>query len=103
MKLGQRRTFRGFEDEKGSYFHHRRNWRDRAKFWMIGFVICMVGAAAAIYIKGMFDSVSQSKFLRYEPVDVPPPDVSSRHFKERVEYERRDLIIEERARKSSGQ
>lgn len=95
MKLGGRQV-RGFEDEKGSYFRYRRSWRHRMKFWLVGFLLCAIGAAAAIGVKVMFESVGKSKWYRYEPVDVPPPDVSSRHYKERVEYERRKLVLEER-------
>lgn len=91
---------RGFEDEKGAYFHYRRSWRRRMKYWVIGFVLCMIGAAAAMYTKSLFEAVSHSQFQRYEPVDVPPPDVSSRHYKERVEYERRNFLLEERGLKT---
>ncbi len=101
MKLGGRQV-RGFEDEKGAYFRYRRHWRHRMKFWLIGFLLCVIGAGAALYIKGMFEAVSQVKFLRYEPVDVPPPDVSSRHFKERVENERRNIIVKERQKMAEG-
>lgn len=33
--------------------------------------------------------------IRYEPVDVPPREVSPRHQKEREEYERRDRAVTE--------
>jgi hypothetical protein len=95
VKLEKRRAV-GFEDEKGSYFRYRRSWRHRMKFWLIGFLLCIIGAAAALYIRHLVETVSKSEFIRYEPVDVPPPDISSRHYKERTEYERRDLLLRER-------
>lgn len=80
----------------GNATHRRlRKWRLRRRLlrWGMILFIYVLGAMTTLGIRELLDSVSESKFIRYEPVDVPPPSVSPRHEREREEYERRDRVV----------
>lgn len=79
-----------------AYPTHRRSWRRTLRRWGMIFLVCLLGAAAALGLRGLLDSVGSSKHTRYEPVDVPPPSVSPRHEREREELERRDRALSEK-------
>jgi len=49
-------------------------------------------------VRSLLTSVGSAKHTRYEPVDVPPQEVSPRHQKEREEYERRERVLMEKSR-----
>jgi hypothetical protein len=74
------------------YFH--RHTGRRIRFWIVVTLICLLGALVAIGIRVALESVGTADFHRYEPVDVPPAEVSERHGRERMEYERRDEVVE---------
>jgi hypothetical protein len=77
-------------------FRHRR--RISMRFWGILVALCLLAALATLGVRVLFTSVGSAKHTRYEPVDVPPQEVSPRHQKEREEYERRDRIVTEQGR-----
>ncbi len=62
--------------------------------WGAIVVLCLLGAAGALGIRALLDSVGSAKHMRYEPVDVPPAEVSPRHEREREEYQRREREVE---------
>jgi hypothetical protein len=61
-------------------------------------VLCLLAAVATFGVRSLFTSVGSAKHIRYEPVDVPPLEISPRHQKEREEYERRERIVKEKSR-----
>jgi hypothetical protein len=71
-----------------------RSWRRRLRTWGAVLILCLLGAAAALGIRGLLNSVGSSRHTRYEPVDVPPAEVSPRHEREREEYQRREREAE---------
>ncbi len=77
-----------------SHRFQRTRLRRSIRFWALAISLCFIAALAALGIKFMFDSVGASKFMRYEPVDVPPPEISPRHAPERKELERREKVVE---------
>jgi hypothetical protein len=77
-------------------FRHRR--RISMRFWGILVALCLLTALATLGVRVLFTSVGSAKHTRYEPVDVPPQEVSPRHQKEREEYERRDRVVTEQGR-----
>jgi hypothetical protein len=77
-------------------FRHRR--RISMRFWGILVALCLFAALATLGVRVLFTSVGSAKHTRYEPVDVPPQEVSPRHQKEREEYERRDRVVTEQGR-----
>ena len=77
-------------------FRHRR--RISMRFWGILVALCLLAALATLGVRVLFTSVGFAKHTRYEPVDVPPQEVSPRHQKEREEYERRDRVVTEQGR-----
>ena len=77
-------------------FRHRR--RISMRFWGILVALCLLAALATLGVRVLFTSVGSAKHTRYEPVDVPPQEVSPRHQKEREEYERRDRVVTEQSR-----
>jgi hypothetical protein len=68
------------------------------RFLGIIVALCLLAALAALGVKTLFSSVGSAKHTRYEPVDVPPQEVSPRHQKEREEYKRRDRVVTEQGR-----
>jgi len=68
------------------------------RFLGILIVLCLLAALATLGVRTLFTSVGSAKHTRYEPVDVPPQEVSPRHQKEREEYERRDRVVTEQGR-----
>lgn len=78
------------------YPKHHRSWRRTLRLWGAVLAICLFGAAAAIGIRALLDSVGSARHMRYEPVDVPPESVSPRHERERGELERRDRAVSQR-------
>jgi len=68
------------------------------RFWVTVVALCLLGAIATLGVRLLLTSVGSAKHTRYEPVDVPPENVSPRHQKEREEYERRDRVLEEKSR-----
>lgn len=74
----------------------RRSWKRRLRGWGTILFLCLLGAAAALGVRVLIESVGDAKHTRYEPVDVPPPSVSPRHEREREEYERRDRVVLEK-------
>jgi hypothetical protein len=77
-------------------FRHRR--RMSMRFLGILVALCLLAALATLGVRTLFTSVGSAKHTRYEPVDVPPQEVSPRHQKEREEYERRDRALTEQSR-----
>jgi hypothetical protein len=79
---------------------HWLSLRGRRSLRFVGLVValCLLGALAALMVRSMFTSVGSAKHMRYEPVDVPPQEVSPRHQKERDEYERRERAVAEKNR-----
>lgn len=73
-----------------------RSWRRTFRRWGIILALCLLGAAAALGVRALLDSVGSAKHMRYEPVDVPPESVSPRHEREREEIERRNRAVLER-------
>jgi hypothetical protein len=59
--------------------------------------LCLIAAIASVGMQSLFTSVGSAKHIRYEPVDVPPEEVSPRHQKEREEYERRERVLIEKS------
>jgi len=78
------------------WFRHRQ--RSSMRFWGILVVLCLLAALATLGVRTLFTSVGSAKHTRYEPVDVPPQEISPRHQKEREEYERRDRVVTEQSR-----
>lgn len=62
--------------------------------WGAILLLCLLGAAGALGLRALLDSVGSAKHTRYEPVDVPPAEVSPRHEREREEYQRRERELE---------
>lgn len=76
----------------------RRKRRQRAiRFLGIIIALCLIAAIASFGMQSLFTSVGSAKHIRYEPVDVPPEEVSPRHQKEREEYERRERVLIEKS------
>lgn len=73
----------------------RRRWKRRIGLWGTVFILCMLGAGAALGVRMLLTSVGSAKHTRYEPVDVPPQTVSPRHEREREELERRERAMTE--------
>ncbi len=71
-----------------------RSWRRTLRLWGAILLLGLLGAAAALGVRALLDSVGSAKHTRYEPVDVPPAQVSPRHERERAEYQRRDRELE---------
>jgi hypothetical protein len=78
------------------WFRHRR--RSSIRFLGIIVALCLLAALATLGVRSLFTSVGSAKHTRYEPVDVPPQEVSPRHQREREEYERRDQVLTEQSR-----
>lgn len=81
----------------------RSHWlslRGRRSLRFLGLVValCLLAALATFGVRSLFTSVGSAKHIRYEPVDVPPQEVSPRHQKEREEYERRERAVTEKSR-----
>ena len=81
----------------------RSHWfslRGRRAIRFLGMVVvlCLLAAVATFGVRSLFTSVGSAKHIRYEPVDVPPQEISPRHQKEREEYERRERIVKEKSR-----
>lgn len=68
------------------------------RFLGIIVALCLLAALATLGVRTLFTSVGSAKHTRYEPVDVPPQEVSPSHQKEREEYERRDRVLTEQSR-----
>lgn len=77
-----------------AYPRRHRSWRRTARLWGALFLLCLFGAAATLGVRALLDSVGSAKHTRYEPVDVPPVQVSPRHEREREEYQRRERELE---------
>jgi len=81
----------------------RSHWfspRGRRSIRLLSIIValCLLAALATFGVKSLFTSVGSAKHMRYEPVDVPPQEVSPRHQKEREEYERRERVLTEKSR-----
>lgn len=70
--------------------HTRVGRRHRLKFWAVAVLVCLGAALLVLGIRAMVDSVGDARHLRYEPVDVPPAEVSPRHTRERDEVQRQE-------------
>ena len=83
-----------------SISHRFRHWRGRRSIRFLGVVValCLLAALATLGVRFLLTSVGSAKHIRYEPVDVPPLEVSPSHQKERDEYERRERILTEKSR-----
>ena len=77
-----------------------RHWRERWSIRFLGMVValCLLAALATVGVRSLLTSVGSAKHTRYEPVDVPPQEVSPSHQKEREEYERRERALTEKSR-----
>lgn len=73
---------------------YHRSWRRALRRWGTILLLCLLGAAGALGLRALLDSVGSAKYMRYEPVDVPPAEVSPRHEREREEYQRRERELE---------
>ncbi len=69
--------------------------RRAIRFFGMVVALCLLAALATLGVRSLLTSVGSAKHIRYEPVDVPPQEVSPRHQKERDEYERRDRTVTE--------
>ena len=80
--------------------HWFRHWRGRRSIRFLGMVValCLLAALATFGVRSLLTSVGSAKHIRYEPVDVPPQEVSPSHQKEREEYERRERVLTEKSR-----
>ncbi|OQW35085.1 MAG: hypothetical protein A4E19_01820 [Nitrospira sp. SG-bin1] len=76
-----------------SPFRRQRSWRHTLRGWGVILFLCLLGAAAALGVRTLLESVGSAKHTRYEPVDVPPSSVSPQHERERQELERRGRIV----------
>lgn len=74
----------------------RRSWKRKLREWGAILFLCLLGAAAALGVRTLLESVGEATYTRYEPVDVPPESLSPRHEREREEYERRDRMVLEK-------
>lgn len=81
-----------------SHWFRRRRWRRSIRFLGIIVAFCLLAALATLGVRSLLTSVGSAKHIRYEPVDVPPQEVSPRHQKEREEYERRERVLTEKSR-----
>ena len=83
-----------------SISHWFRHWRGRRSIRFLGVVValCLLAALATFGVRSLMTSVGSAKHIRYEPVDVPPPEVSPSHQRERDEYERRERVLTEKSR-----
>jgi hypothetical protein len=79
---------------------HSSKHRRRISIRFLGLVValCLLAALATLGVRILLTSVGSAKHTRYEPVDVPPQEISPRHQKERQEYERRDRVLTEQSR-----
>jgi hypothetical protein len=80
-----------------SHWFRPRKWRQSLRFFALLVALCMLAAFATLGVRSLLTSVGAAKHIRYEPVDVPPPEVSPRHQKEREEYERRERVLTEKS------
>ncbi len=71
--------------------------RRSIRFFGVLVALCLLAALATFGVRSLFTSVGSAKHMRYEPVDVPPQEVSPRHQKEREEYERRERVLTEKS------
>ncbi|THJ24584.1 MAG: hypothetical protein CAF45_005270 [Nitrospira sp. CG24E] len=80
--------------------HWFRHWRGRRSIRFLGVVValCLLAALATFGVRSLMTSVGSAKHIRYEPVDVPPLDISPSHQRERDEYERRERVVTEKSR-----
>ncbi len=77
---------------------YRRSWKRTLRGWGTILFLCLLGAVAALGVRTLLESVGESKFTRYEPVDIPPSSVSPQHERERQELERRDRVVLEKGK-----
>ena len=80
-----------------SHWFRHRWWRRSIRFLWIVVLLCAIGALATLGVRSLLTSVGSAKHIRYEPVDVPPQEVSPRHQREREEYERRERVSTEKS------
>ena len=80
-----------------SHWFRHRLWRRSIRFLWIVVALCLLGALATLGVRSLLTSVGSAKHTRYEPVDVPPQEVSPRHQREREEYERRERVSTEKS------
>ena len=80
---------------KRSRRFRRVYFQQSIRFWIMAVVLCFLTALAAVGIKILFESVGGSTHTRYEPVDVPPAELSPRHAREREELQRREKVVEQ--------
>ena len=66
------------EAHQHQHHYYTVGWRRRMTFWAIAVVLCLIGALLSLGIQFLFDSVGKARHLRYEPADVPPPEISPR-------------------------
>ena len=81
-----------------SHWFRHQQWRRSIRFLGILVALCLLAAIATLGVRSLLTSVGSAKYIRYEPVDVPPEEVSPRHQKEREEYERRERVLTEKSR-----
>lgn len=80
------------------YLTCHRSWKRAMRGWGVILFLCLLGAAAALGVRTLLESVGNAKHTRYEPVDVPPSSVSPQHERERQELERRDRSVLEKGK-----
>lgn len=80
------------------YLTTHRSWKRTVRGWGVILFLCLLGAAAALGVRTLLESVGSAKHTRYEPVDVPPSSVSPQHERERQELERRDRSVLEKGK-----
>jgi hypothetical protein len=81
-----------------SHWFRPRKWRQALRFFALLVALCLLAAFATLGVRSLLTSVGAAKHIRYEPVDVPPQEVSPRHQKERDEYDRRERAVTEKNR-----
>ena len=80
-----------------SHWFRHRWWRRSIRFLWIVVALCLLAALATFGVRSLLTSVGSATHIRYEPVDVPPQEVSPRHQREREEYERRERVSTEKS------
>lgn len=79
---------------------YRHSWRKRMRFWLVALVLCAAAAGAAMGVTYLLQAPGQSKFLKYQPVDLAPPELAPKHEGEYKALERQEKAIERQKKES---
>jgi hypothetical protein len=80
----------GFADERGAYFHYRRSWRRRRRFWIMASMLCLLAALLAFSVYWVFQSAPPFLFGPYKDLQERDIEKMDRYYREleRAEVER---------------